>query len=209
MPVPFVLMLWPCASGVSAIFLLPASPGHSERRGCWRGWDVIDAGFSVTRDHPLGGLLLGSLRQRLPDQRDAVDEHDDEITGRGQVDAGVGGRDLVGHGVDAIRGQAGIEHGLPQQGGHLAASPAARIVILADDDLVEGLTCQQAEGTGIFVAAVSGNSDDADAAWRRRARDEVADGLQSGDVMGVVHHDLPSGDVEQVEAARAFAQSRW
>jgi hypothetical protein len=87
------------------------------------------------------------------------------------------GRDLVGHGVDAILGEAGIEHGLAQQGGHLSASPAARILVLTDDDLVEDLSSQQPKGANILVAAISRNGDDADAARRPRARDEVGDRL--------------------------------
>ena len=63
------------------------------------------------------------------------------------------------------------------------------------------MSSQQPEGAGILVTAIPGNGDDADAARRLRARDEVGDHLQSGDVMGIVHDDLPSGDVEQVETA--------
>ena len=135
---------------------------------------VCGGGTSLVLECPLlaisGWLVSCSARCASASQTsvNAVDQHDDEIAGCGQIDASVCGRDLVGHGVDAIRGQAGIEHGLPQQGGHLAAGPAARVVVLADDDLVEGLSRQQCEGADVLVAAVAGDGDDADGARRPR-----------------------------------------
>ena len=52
-------------------------------------------------------------------------------------------RDLVGHGVDSIRGQANIEHGtVAKATGYFGARPR-RFSFLADDDLIEGLTGQQ------------------------------------------------------------------
>src|SRR5687768_25471 len=101
---------------------------------------------------PLSARPAGEL---FEDERRAVGHQDYQVVARGAGDRLPCRLDLVEDDVDlAIAATAGRDRAC-EQIGDLAAAATAWVVVLADDDLVEGARSQAAEGVDVVVAPVA------------------------------------------------------
>src|SRR6478672_1686026 len=131
----------------------------------------------------------------------AVDEEHDSVTGASHVE-GLPDRVLfVEHDTNGQR-RLGATDGFHDEGGNFTALPAAQVVILADDDPVEGVGGDDGKLLDVGVAAVARGCDHGYLAPGPHGSHGGLYGAHGVGVVAVVDDDGGLTVWEQIEAAR-------